>query len=165
MTSQEPDSAARPARPGTIDGAFWAGVASVVVGFAILATSFLAVSDAELQVVVEEAAAQGQQLTPEQARAVYSGVMVLVAAVVVVIAALWIMFLVFLRNGRNWARVVITVVGAAWILLTMPSLAGTTVGGVGTALLALVQVLAVAATLVLAYLAPSNQYFQHARQR
>ncbi|MER7012300.1 hypothetical protein ABT324_12830 [Saccharopolyspora sp. NPDC000359] len=160
MTSQEHGSAVRPDRPGTIDGAFWAGIASVVVGFAILAISFLTVSDAELQVVVEEAAAQGQQLTPEQARAVYTGVAVLVAAVVAVIAALWILLLFFLRRGRNWARIVITVVGAVWIVLTMPSLAGGTVGGIGTSLLALLQVLTVAATLVLAYLAPSNEYLR-----
>ncbi|RKT84939.1 hypothetical protein SAMN05421805_101131 [Saccharopolyspora antimicrobica] len=158
MTSQEQDSAAP--RPGTVDGAFWAGIAAVVVGFAILVTSFLMVSDAELQVVIEESAAQGQLLSPEQARAVYTGVLVLVTAIVAVIAALWIMFLFFLRKGRNWARIVVTAVGAVWILLTLPSVTGGSVGGAAAALLAVLQVLTVAATIVLAYLTPSNEYFR-----
>ncbi|MDA3628080.1 hypothetical protein [Saccharopolyspora oryzae] len=151
-------------RPSTVDGAFWAGIASVVVGFAILATSFLLVSDADLKLVVEAAAAQGQQLSPDQARSVYAGMLVLATAIVAVIAALWIVFLFLMRKGRNWARVVITAVGAGWIVLTAPSLTGGSVGGAATALLALLQVLAVGATLVFAYVPLSNQYFQLARR-
>nr|WP_246330661.1 hypothetical protein [Saccharopolyspora hordei] len=139
-------------------------MASVVVGFAIVATSYLLVSGAELQVVVEEAASQGQRLTPEEARTVYTGVLVLVTAVVVVVAALWTVFLVLMRHGRRWARTVITVVGAVWIVLTLPSVTGGTVGGVVSLLLAVLQVLTVGATLLLAHLAPSNQYFRRARR-
>ncbi|WP_235883981.1 hypothetical protein [Saccharopolyspora elongata] len=151
-----------PWRPTTIDYAFWSGIASVVVGFAMLAASFLLVSDSELQAVLEETAAQGQPITMDQARSIYNAVLVMVVVIVVAIAALWIMFLFFMRRGRNWARIVITVIGAVWILLTIPSVAG---GGIAASLLSLLQLLAVAATIVFAYLAPSNQYFQHGRHR
>ncbi|WP_101377145.1 hypothetical protein [Saccharopolyspora spinosa] len=154
-----------PWRPSSINNAFWAGIASVVVGFAMLAAAFLLVSDAELQLVLEETAAQGQRLTMEQARGIYSVVLVMLTVIVAIIAALWIMFLFFMRRGRNWARIVITVVGAVWILLTLPSIAGGTAGGIASALLSVLQVLTVAATIVFAYLAPSNQYFQTGRHR
>ncbi len=115
--------------------------------------------------MLEGASAQGQPLTLDQARSVYFAVLALVSAIVAVIAALWIMFLFFMRRGRNWARIVITVVGAVWILLTLPSVIGGSAGGIATALLAVLQVLTVAATIVFAYLAPSNQYFQITRRR
>ncbi|WP_190820566.1 hypothetical protein [Saccharopolyspora pogona] len=154
-----------PWRPSSINNAFWAGIASVVVGFALLAAAFLLVSEAELQQVLEETAVQGQPLTMEQARGIYSAVLVMLTVIVAIIAALWIMFLFFMRRGRNWARIVITVVGAVWILLTLPSIAGGAAGGVASALLSMLQVLTVAATIVFAYLAPSNQYFQAGRHR
>lgn len=153
-----------PWRPDTINYAFWAGIASVVVGFAMLASAFLLVSDAELQLVLEQST-QGQPVTLEEARSVYYGALVVLFVLVAIIAALWIMFLFFMRRGRNWARIVITVTGAVWIVLTIPSVAGGSAGGMTTALLSAVQVLAVAATIVFAYLAPSNQYFQAARHR
>ncbi|MEV0703902.1 hypothetical protein AB0I53_39125 [Saccharopolyspora sp. NPDC050389] len=154
-----------PWRPSTIDYAFWAGIASVVVGFAMLAAAFLLVSDAELQLVLDETAAQGQPLTMEQAHSIYNAVLVMLVVIVAAIAALWIMFLFFMRRGRNWARIVITVVGAVWILLTIPSVGGGGMGSVLATLLSVLQLLAVAATIVFAYLAPSNQYFQHGRHR
>ncbi|MGP4015195.1 hypothetical protein [Saccharopolyspora sp. 5N708] len=150
--------------PNTINYSFWAGIASVVVGFAMLASAYLLISDADLQLVLQETAIQGQQITLEQARGIYLVVLAVMTAIVAVVAALWIMFLFFMRRGRNWARIVITVVGALWFLLTIPSVAGGSTGGSTTALLAVLQLLAVGATLVFAYLAPSNQYFQLARR-
>ncbi|MCI2417007.1 hypothetical protein MOQ72_06190 [Saccharopolyspora sp. K220] len=153
-----------PGRPNTVDYSFWAGIASVVVGFAMLAAAFLLVSDAELQLVVRETEVQGQRITLEQARGIYLAVVAVMTAIVAVIAGLWIMFLFFMRRGRNWARIVITVAGALWFLLTIPSVVGGSAGDITTALLAVLQLLAVAATVVFAHLAPSNQYFQLARR-
>jgi hypothetical protein len=153
-----------PWRPNTIDYSFWAGIASVLVGFATLAAAYLLLSEADLQLVMRETAIQGQPLTAEQARGIYVVVLAMTTAIVAVIAALWIMFLFFMRRGRNWARIVITIVGVLWFLLTIPSVAGGSTGGISTALLAVLQLLAVGATLVFAYLAPSNQYFQLTRR-
>ncbi|GAA4859081.1 hypothetical protein [Saccharopolyspora cebuensis] len=151
-------------RPGTVDASFWAGIASVVVGFAMLAAAYFMVSPAQLQAVVAEARALGQPLTLEQARALYSVTLGMLVLVTVVLAALWIMFLVFMRRGRGWARVVITVVGVVWILFTVPSVSEGAGGGAVTVLLSVLQVLAIGATLVLAFLAPSNDYFQAVRR-
>ncbi|MFD0918423.1 hypothetical protein [Saccharopolyspora rosea] len=148
-------------RPSTVDTSFWAGIASVVVGFGVLATALLVVSDAELRAVVDQLAAQGRPVTLDQARAIYRTAVVAMFVIVAVIAALWILFLFFMRRGRNWARIVITVVGVLWFLLALPPALGGAEGGVGPQLLSLLQLVALLVTLVYAYLAPSNAYFRH----
>ena len=144
-----------------MDTSFWAGIASVVVGFGVLASALLMVSDVELRAVVDQLAAQGQPVTLDQARAIYRMAVVAMFVIVAVIAALWILFLFFMRRGRNWARIVVTVVGVLWFLLALPSAVGGAAGGVGPELLSLLQLVALLVTLVYAYLAPSNAYFRH----
>ena len=112
-----------------MDTSFWAGIASVVVGFGVLATALLVVSDAELRAVVDQLAAQGRPVTLDQARAIYRMAVVAMFVIVAVIAALWILFLFFMRRGRNWARIVVTVVGVLWFLLALPSAVGGAAGG------------------------------------
>ncbi|GAA0505241.1 hypothetical protein GCM10011581_32820 [Saccharopolyspora subtropica] len=170
MTSPEPEPfqprhLSGPWRPSTVEYAFWSGIAGVVVGFGILAAAFLMVSDAELQLVLDQARAQGQPMTLEQARSIYLAVLALTTAIVAVIAALWIMFLFFLRRGRNWARIVVTVVGVVWFLITIPSVFGGTGGSALTAVLGVLQLAAVGATVVFANLAPSTEYFRAAGRR
>lgn len=150
-----------PSPPSTIDNAFWAGIASVVVGFAILVASYLSVSDTELEALLLR---PDRSLTPDQAWGLFYGVMAFVAVLTIITAALWITFLFLMRRGRNWARIVIAVVGAVWIVLTIPTI-GDLSAGIVLILLAVLQVLTVAATLVFAYLAPSNEYFRSARHR
>ncbi|MBQ0922757.1 hypothetical protein [Saccharopolyspora endophytica] len=148
-------------RPRTIDNAFWAGIASPVVGFVMFALAFATISDAELQMVLGQAGATGQPaLSLDQARALFQVTIAIAVVFCLVLAGLWIMFLIFMRNGRNWARIVITVVGALWFLLTIPTVIGGAAGGIGTALVAVLQLATIAATIVYAYLAPSNQYLQ-----
>ncbi|RRO13067.1 hypothetical protein EIL87_25815 [Saccharopolyspora rhizosphaerae] len=150
-----------PGRPRTVDLAFWAGIACPVIGFVMLAMSFASINDAELQVVLDQAGATGQRtLTLDEARALFRVTLAVVAVFCLVLAGLWIMFLVFMRNGRNWARIVITVVGALWFLLTVPTVIGGATTSIVTALVAVLQLAAIAATVIYAYTGDANRYFQ-----
>ncbi|GAA2818475.1 hypothetical protein GCM10010470_62260 [Saccharopolyspora taberi] len=149
-----------PRRPDSVTLSFWTGIASVVVGFALLAVSFAVGGDDDVRMVADSLRAQGQQLTEQDVRALYSVVVVATFGVMAVVAALWIMFLFFMRSGRNWARIVITAVGVAWFALTVPAVQG----GPVVVLLALVQLAAIGATVVAAFLAPSNEYFAAGRR-
>ncbi|MDI2031205.1 hypothetical protein QFW96_21430 [Saccharopolyspora sp. TS4A08] len=148
-------------RPRTVDYSFWAGIACPIIGFVLLALSFSVITDAELEMILGEAgAAGGQTLTLDQARALFRVTMAIVVVFCLILAGLWIMFLIFMRNGRNWARIVITVVGALWFLLTIPTVIGGATGAVLTTLAAVLQLAALAATIIYAYLTPSNPHFQ-----
>lgn len=156
-----PEGPSGPSRPSAVDYSFWAGIACPIVGFVLLAVSFTSLTDAELQMVLDQAGATGQQtLTLDQARALFQVTVAIVAVFCLVLAGLWIMFLVFMRNGRNWARIVITVVGVLWFLLTVPTVIGGSAGAITTALVAVLQLATIAATIICAYAPLSNTYFQ-----
>ncbi|SFS45699.1 hypothetical protein [Saccharopolyspora flava] len=156
-----PPEGSGPRRPRTVDHSFWAGVACPIIGFVLFALSYSMITDAELEALLGEAGATGgQTLTLDQARALYQVTMAIVVVFFLVLAGLWIMFLIFMRNGRNWARVVITVVGTLWFLLTIPTVLGAAAGAVLPGLVAVLQLAALAATIIYAYLTPSNPHFQ-----
>ena len=123
-----PDDPGVVQRPSSVDNSFWAGVASPVIGLLAAALELFGVfgsagSEAFLAQLRRQTATQGggPAFAPEQMAAVYRIALVVGLVFLVVLAALWIMFLLFMRGGRNWARVVVTVVGALW-LVTGPSL-------------------------------------------
>lgn len=161
-----PDRESAVARPpDSVTLSFWMGIASVVVGFAMMLASFLSIDDAELGMILREAQSPDVQLSMQEARTIYTAFVVGSLVFMAVVAALWIMFLFFMRRGRNWARIVITVVGIIWFVVTGPALLGGSTGGATAMLLALLQMLAVGATVVCAWLTPSNQYFATAKRR
>ncbi|MEB3370311.1 hypothetical protein [Saccharopolyspora mangrovi] len=148
-------------RPRAVDYSFWAGVASPIIGLVLFAVASTTLTDAELEMVISQAEAAGQQqITLDQARALFQVTIAIAAVFCLVLAGLWIMFLVFMRNGRNWARIVITVVGVLWFLLTIPTVVGGSTGGIAAVLLAVLQLAALAATIIYAYTTPANTHFQ-----
>lgn len=151
-------------RPSSVDNSFWAGIASPVIGLLAAALELFGVfgsagSEAFLAELRRQTAAQGAgpAFAPEQMEALYRIAVVVGLVFLVVLAALWIMFLLFMRGGRNWARVVVTVVGAIWSVLTLPQVFGPVVV---LDLLAVLQLVAIVATIAFAYRASSNHYFQ-----
>lgn len=160
--SPEPEGAGEVRRPASLIAAFWLGVASVVVGFTSLAVSFFMISDDELRALTRQVNEQGQQLTLEQARSVYRATSIIILVIFLVIAALWVLFLFYMRNGRNWARIVVAVVATIWVVITAPSLSSASIVGV---LLGVVQLLVLVGTVVCAFLRPSQEYFDAVRQQ
>lgn len=147
-------------RPTTLVAAFWLGIASAVVGFGSLAASFYMIGDTQLQAIMRAAENQGRQITMDQARSLFQASAIAVLIVFLVIAGLWVMFLFFMRNGRNWARIVIAIVAAVWIFITAPSLSS---GALAGALFGVLQLLTIVATVVFAFVRPSQGYFDAVR--
>lgn len=163
--SQPSDDFSAVQRPSTIDYSFWAGVFSPVIGLIAAALELFAIIGPGTGGIVPqmqqqlESQGMGGEFSPQQLQTMYQVGITFLLVMLVVLGGLWIMFLVFMRGGRNWARIVITVVGAIWALRTLLGLLSS--GGYPiVAVLAVVQLVAVVATIVFAYLAPSTQYFR-----
>lgn len=151
-----PDDLSKPPRPRSLDQSFWCGVASVVIGFAMAIFSALLMPASDVDALLREVSRQQPTLSPDQIRGVYDAALIVTLVFMAIIAAVWILFLHQMRRGRNWARIVITVVGALWLLTTVPSVAA---GGLGS-VLSILQLIAIAATLVLAFRPDANAYLR-----
>ena len=86
-----------------------------------------------------------------------------VAGVVVVIALVYLLFAVLAFRGRNWARILVTVLSVGFVLLLAASLAGGTTSG---GLLGFVGFMAVAVVggVVVLFLPDSNRFFSAPRR-
>lgn len=122
-------------RPGAVDGAFWLYLASPVVG---LILSFLSIGR------VTSLGARSNLPQGAVLAAIVIGILINVIYLVAVI-----IIDVFFRRGANWARIVLTVLGA----LTVLGILGL---GAITFLLALIAI-------ILSYLPTSNAWFRSVR--
>jgi hypothetical protein len=145
--------AAAPARPGTIEGAFWAFVASTVLG--LVGGILLFVNrDALVDTLRTADRQRGGTLTDAQIDQAATITLVISVVIVVLIAALYLLFAFKLRAGRNWARIVLTVLTALHVISLLT--AQDTIFGYLAALAAVVGV-------VLSFTGPSNTYIAAAR--
>ncbi|GAA2782961.1 hypothetical protein [Crossiella cryophila] len=118
------------AKPQQVELAFWAWIAGAV--FSVIG-SILGFVGARQQIasIVENQRAANPDLPPElqqriQQTAESIGGATLVATLIfgIVMAGLFVMFTLFMRKGRNWARVVLTVLGGLGIVSMLISIAG-----------------------------------------
>lgn len=145
-----------PARPDTVT---WAFVAWMLVALASLVGLIVVLTDPAwdraLQAATRTAGVDTQSLV-NVART-------FAIIVFVIFVALFIFFAIKMYTGRNWARVVLTVLGALQLLNALtPTTTSVTVDGVvfRTALWPMyVTAVIVVAAIVLMYVAPSNVYF------
>jgi hypothetical protein len=86
-----------------------------------------------------------------------------VAVAFLVISLVYLLFAVFAFRGRNWARILVTVLSVGFVLLLAASLVGGTTSG---GLLGFVGFVAVAviAGVVILFLPDSNRFFSSARR-
>ena len=144
---------AAPARPGTIEGAFWAFVASTVLG--LVGGLMLFVNrDALVDTLRNADRQRGGTLTDAQIDQTATITLVVSVVIVVIIAALYLLFAVKLRAGRNWARIVLTVLTALHVISLLTG--QDTIFGYLAALAAVVGV-------VLSFTGPSNAYIAAAK--
>jgi hypothetical protein len=136
MTVSSPTTTTTTGRPGTVDGAFWlylvAPIVGLVLGLVNLGTSVSAVSATAANAGVGHGAI------------VAAVVIGLVIDVVYLVA--FIVIDVFFRRGANWARIVLTVLGALSIF-----------GIIG---LGAIPFILYAVAIVLSWLPASNAWFR-----
>jgi hypothetical protein len=139
-----------PARPPTITAAMWIWIVGAVLSVAVVPVLMLANID---HLIASESDRQAAELGV-QVTAVMAGFGMLVAA------APYVAFAVVMRNGHNWARILLTILG---VLGFMSMIAITLVGlqapvwQAGVAISIVVIGLTVAAV-VLQFLPASNKY-------
>ncbi len=150
-------------RPASVNTAFFLWMGNAVLG--ILATvAMIVLLDT---VVAREVAASGVSAElGESVTSLARSAAMVAATISAILAGLMILFVFKMRAGRNWARILLTVLGALSILGTLSDLgslaANFEVGGPGIllGLLAIAQPLLVIGGLVMMYLADSNRYFR-----
>ncbi|MEU7481506.1 hypothetical protein AB0A63_36410 [Lentzea sp. NPDC042327] len=143
-----------PPRPATITAAMWTWIAAAVLAVAVLPVLILGNADALIgDSTIREDDRQAAELGVTTI-AVFAGFGMLVAA------APYVAFAVVLRNGQNWARILLTILGALGLL----NMIGTLLFAVradswqpGVLLTLLVMGLTVAAV-VLQFMPASNRY-------
>ncbi|HVV20764.1 MAG TPA: hypothetical protein VHF06_15120 [Pseudonocardiaceae bacterium] len=138
--------------PNEIQAAFWCYLAAAIVG--LIGALMLFGSREQL---LDTLRASNTALTEDQLNSVVSITIGSVVAVAVVFAALYGLFAFKLRAGRNWARIVLTIVAALALLSLL-------IGGAGTSVLRLVGDLAAIAGAVLSYMPNSNAYINAVKQ-
>ncbi|SEF27703.1 hypothetical protein SAMN05421837_1031000 [Amycolatopsis pretoriensis] len=137
-------------RPTTITIAFWAFLASTILG---LTNGVVALftgnssGDAVRTVVVENGTDLSQQQVDQVSTVTNAGALVFS----VIMSLLYILFAAKLRSGRNWARVLLTVVAGLQLLAI--TFGQSTILGYFSAMSAVVGA-------VSSFVNPSNDYFR-----
>jgi hypothetical protein len=151
--SHPEDVPARPEPPNTVVNAVWLMYARVAFGL-IGALAGFGTRDTMRDKIV----AEHPNYDTKKVDQVLDAALVIGIGIAVIIAVLYVLLAIQVRNGKNWARVV-TLVFAGLGLITFPA----SLAQVHTSLTVLVAALGVVLNLgilVLLLLPPSNQYFR-----
>ncbi len=149
-----------PPRPTTVTAAFWlwmlAAAASVLSGI-LLFTS---------DTWDEALAAAGVETSLSEAttRALVNGVRTVAIVFMLIFVALYVFFAVKMLLGRNWARIVLTVVGGLTIVSRFSATSSVTVNGhvynpASSQAIGWVQAACAVAAIIAMFLTASNRYF------
>ncbi|MGI5128664.1 hypothetical protein ACQEVB_17775 [Pseudonocardia sp. CA-107938] len=154
-------------KPKEVETAFRLGLLSVLLGVIGVALGF-----ALSPVSIDATIASGQVppgVTTEQFRQITTVILVGIAVVWLIFLALYVLFLFKMRAGRNWARIVITILGAIAVLFTLFGIGsiGQTFAmgpiGVVSGVLSIVQLLTIIAGIVFMFRPAAGPYFRQER--
>jgi hypothetical protein len=142
-------------RPTTVRAGIGAFVASLLLGLVASVVTFSQLDDLVAQQLRQ--AGSDAQMTDEVIRSS----IVLGAAIGLIVVALEVLVLWFAWKGRNWARIVLWVLGGLGILSGLAGLAGDNPLGGFVAALGVFQLLLTLAGVVLLALKPSNEWYRY----
>jgi hypothetical protein len=142
-------------RPDTVRAGIGAFVASLLVG---LISSLVTLTDFDGFVDRAVAASAG---SPDVSEELLRRILVIGIVVGLLFVALQIMFIWFAWNGRNWARVVLWVLGGLSVVIGLAGISGGSNGQTGfTTSMSVFQLLLTAAGIVLLALKPSSEWYR-----
>ncbi|MEV8442534.1 hypothetical protein AB0425_34590 [Actinosynnema sp. NPDC051121] len=144
---------ARPAvpEPKEVRLSFFLWLAGAIL---LVVSSVLVLTQRDVALEEARKAPSTPGVTQEQLESAVTAVLVFLVIIGVVLAALMVFFAFKARAGRNWARITLTVIGAAVLLYHL----------FGFSLVGLIIVLVVAAAVVTMYLPASKAYFDSAKR-
>jgi hypothetical protein len=143
-------------RPKDVDTSFLLWVAAIVLGLVSVILSFVLIDNSALEDARRQLQTQGGNFTQEQLDSIVTTAKVAGAVFLVIIYGLWLMFVLFMRSGKNWARIVLAVLSGLWLVSTLFGLAGSNAIGL---VLDLVQVALVVAAVYFMFRPAANAYF------
>jgi hypothetical protein len=149
-----------PTPPSTVKGAFLVYVLAAALSVVTLALTLT--SDAWNQAIAAAGDSVDTSGMSEQSLINTAKTVVIVISVVFIL--LYLFFAMKMRAGRNWARIVLTVLSALSILSAVRSSASVTVNGQafavgGSQLIGWVGAILAVVAIVLMYMGASNAYF------
>lgn len=154
-------------KPKEVETAFRLGILSVVISIVGIALSFAVSGPAIDAAIAANPLPPG--FTEQQFRQVALIGSIVFAVVLLILIGLYLLFLFKMRAGRNWARILITILGLLWIAFGLYGLAG--IGqvlaagplGVISAVLSVVQLVVIAASIFFMFRPAAGPYFQQDR--
>ncbi|MGH3720263.1 MAG: hypothetical protein ACRDRI_15745 [Pseudonocardiaceae bacterium] len=147
----------RAPRPQEVEISFWLWIATVVLWVVGAVAAYSQINQIRAE-AIDRALAQNptlDQSTIERAMAV--GFVVGVVLVLLFVAA-EVVFVFLMRGGRNWARIVLAVLGGLFVLL---GLIGLAIGG--GSVIGLLQLLLLIGAIVTMFLPAANAWFRPRR--
>jgi len=149
--------------PRDVQTSFWLWIGVIVLGVIGAIVAFVQLGSLGPQIAAAAGATGDSAATAVTVGIVIGGVVALV------IVALELLFAIFMRRGRNWARSVLTVFGALGILISLPGLLGGSTatingqvvgtGSVASTILTVLSIILTVAAIVFAFRKPANDYF------
>ncbi len=146
------------AAPDDVQKSFMLWLVSIGIG---VLGAIVGIVFADRDKAIDEAMKNGSDLTRDQASSLVNGILVGTAVTVLIILALELFFVFKMRAGKNWARIVLTVLGVLGILSALYGLtAGLTFGVV----LNLISMLVVIAAIVFMFKPAASAYFSRSTE-
>jgi len=145
------------AAPDDVQKSFMLWLVSIGIG---LLGAIVGVVFADRDKAIDEAMRNGSDLTRDQASSLVTGILIGTAVVVLIILALELFFVFKMRAGKNWARILLTVLGVLGIL---SSLYGLTAGLTFGAVLNIVSVIVLIAAIVFMFKPAASAYFSQSK--
>jgi hypothetical protein len=144
----EPGQAPVPAPPTEIQASFWCYIGAAVI---VLIGGLLYIGAKQTVIDALRNADTSNTFTETQLESLANTTIAIVVVFAAIIAALYALFAFKLRAGRNWARIVLTIIAALDLIGLISGRGGAAVGYVGA--------LAAIVGCVLSYLPNASAYF------
>jgi hypothetical protein len=144
-------------RPKDIDTSFWLWIGAIVLNLVGTAFSLLLPADEKtLEATRAQFVLRGQSASDANVAAAILAGKIFVAVIVAIIIVLRLLFIFKMRQGKNWARITLTVLAALGILLTLFGISGAPIVSM---ILSVLMSLLVAAAVVFMFRPLPNAYF------
>ncbi len=143
-------------RPREVEISFWLWIANLVLGLLGAVIAYFQIDEIQAEAINETLAENPTLDRSVVENAATAGLIVGVVIGLLLIAA-QVAFVFLMRGGRNWARIVLAVLGGLGVLIGLLGLAGTT-GSMGVG--ALLQLLLLIGAIVTMFLPAANAWFR-----
>ena len=156
MTTPRPEAETRPKE---VEISFWLWTSTIVLGL-LGSVPILFQFDQLRAEAISQALARDPALDRSTIESVTTGALVAGAVIGLLLIVAQVIFVFLMRGGRNWARIVLAVLGGLVVLFGLIGFAGTT-GAIGAG--SLLQLLLLIGAIVTMFLPAANAWFRPRR--